>query len=180
MKDSKDEAGPYWSLMFEVSESYCKPVNQKSIKLAGKEWPEIVKETIIGALNTKLVSADDQIVSIYHRYVRPVCLSGVYMVNGTCSTSLGCCLHIWLACTLCVSCRRCACCVYLTVRSCASWILQAMLQVVGACAFFCLSLTAMHTLVLRPKTCPYNVAEYLAGGWNMATLHQVWGVKESL
>lgn len=68
VKDSKDESGPYWSLMFEVSESYCKPVNQNSIKLGGEEWPEIVKETIIGALNTKLVSADDQIVSIYHRY----------------------------------------------------------------------------------------------------------------
>ena len=53
--------------MFEISESYCKPVNQKTIKLGGQEFPEIVKETIIGALNTKLVAADDQIVSIYHR-----------------------------------------------------------------------------------------------------------------
>ena len=67
MKDAKEEAGPYWSLMFEVSESYCKPVNQKQIKLAGEEWSEIVKDTIIGAINTKLVSAEDQIVSIYHR-----------------------------------------------------------------------------------------------------------------
>ena len=73
VKDSKDEAGPYWSLMFEISESYCKPVNQKSIKLAGEEWPEIVKETITGAINTKLVSADDQIVSIYHRYASCQC-----------------------------------------------------------------------------------------------------------
>ena len=55
--------------MFEVSESYCKPVNQKTIKLGGEEWPEIVKETIQGAINTKLTSADDQIVSIYHRFV---------------------------------------------------------------------------------------------------------------
>jgi hypothetical protein len=69
VKDSKDEGGPYWSLMFEVSESYCKPVNQKTIKLGGEEWPEIVKETIQGAINTKLTSADDQIVSIYHRLV---------------------------------------------------------------------------------------------------------------
>jgi len=69
VKDSKDESGPYWSLMFEVSESYCKPVNQKTIKLGGEEWPEIVKETIQGAINTKLTSADDQIVSIYHRFV---------------------------------------------------------------------------------------------------------------
>ncbi|KAL3151045.1 hypothetical protein ABBQ38_012914 [Trebouxia sp. C0009 RCD-2024] len=65
--DAKEEAGPYWSLMFEISESYCKPVNQKQIKLAGEEWSEIVKETITGAINTKLVSAEDQIVSIYHR-----------------------------------------------------------------------------------------------------------------
>ena len=27
--------GPYWSLMFEVSESYLKPVNQQPITLAG-------------------------------------------------------------------------------------------------------------------------------------------------
>lgn len=67
--NSKDEGGPYWSLMFEVSESYCKPVNQKTIKLGGEEWPEIVKECIEGAINTKLVAADDQIVSIYHRSV---------------------------------------------------------------------------------------------------------------
>ena len=61
------EAGPYWSLMFEVSESHLKPVNQKPTKLGGTEWPEIVKETIIGALNTQLISADSEIVSIYHR-----------------------------------------------------------------------------------------------------------------
>lgn len=67
VKDAKEEEGPYWSLMFEVSESYCKPVNQKQIKLAGEEWSEIVKDTITGAINTKLVSAEDQIVSIYHR-----------------------------------------------------------------------------------------------------------------
>lgn len=60
--------------MFEVSESYCKPVNQKMIKLAGEEWSEIVKETITGAINTKLVSAEDQIVSIYHRSVGSVCV----------------------------------------------------------------------------------------------------------
>ena len=66
---STEEGGPYWSLMFEVSESYCKPVNQKTIKIGGQEWPEIVKETIQGAINTKLTSAEDQIVSIYHRSV---------------------------------------------------------------------------------------------------------------
>jgi protoporphyrinogen oxidase len=65
--DAQAETGPYWSLMFEISESSYKPVNQGKIKLAGGEWSELVKETIIGALNTKLISAEDQIVSIYHR-----------------------------------------------------------------------------------------------------------------
>ena len=30
-----DVQGPYWSLMFEVSESYLKPVNQQPVTLAG-------------------------------------------------------------------------------------------------------------------------------------------------
>ena len=64
------EAGPYWSLMFEVSESDHKPVDQKTITYAGGKWAEIVKETVQGALNTKMIAADDQIVSIYHRYVQ--------------------------------------------------------------------------------------------------------------
>lgn len=66
-KDSEAKEGPYWSLMFEISESKLKPVNQKPIGLAGSKWPEIVKETIIGALNTKMVDAKDEIVSVYHR-----------------------------------------------------------------------------------------------------------------
>lgn len=39
-KDGGAEAkeGPYWSLMFEVSESYCKPVKQDTIDLAGGKW----------------------------------------------------------------------------------------------------------------------------------------------
>ena len=53
--------------MFEISESKLKPVKQDPIKLAGSKWPEIVKETIIGALNTKMVDAKDEIVSVYHR-----------------------------------------------------------------------------------------------------------------
>ena len=65
--DSTAKEGPYWSLMFEISESKLKPVKQSPIKLAGGKWPEIVKETIIGALNTKMVDAKDEIVSIYHR-----------------------------------------------------------------------------------------------------------------
>lgn len=35
---AEEKEGPYWSLMFEVSESYCKPVNQDIVKLAGGEW----------------------------------------------------------------------------------------------------------------------------------------------
>ena len=68
-KDSEAKPGPYWSLMFEISESKLKPVNQKPTSLAGAKWPEIVKETIIGALNTKMVDAKDEIVSVYHRYL---------------------------------------------------------------------------------------------------------------
>jgi len=66
-KGEEAKAGPYWSLMFEVSESKLKPVNQKLISLGGAKWAEIVKETIVGALNTKMVDAKDEIVSIYHR-----------------------------------------------------------------------------------------------------------------
>ena len=66
-KGSQPEAGPYWSLMFEVSESTEKPVNQSSVPLGGGEWPEVVRECVIGALNTKMISQQDQIVSLYHR-----------------------------------------------------------------------------------------------------------------
>ena len=67
-KSSEAKEGPYWSLMFEVSESQKKPVDQEPCKVGGKEWPAIVRDTIIGALNTKMVSATDEIVSIYHRF----------------------------------------------------------------------------------------------------------------
>ena len=54
--------GPYWSLMFEVSESMeFKPVNLATI----------VEETIQGAINTKMIQSTDEIVSIYHRYCDP-------------------------------------------------------------------------------------------------------------
>lgn len=49
--------GPYWSLMFEVSESREKPVNSRTI----------VDEVIDGAMNTKLIDPDDEIVSIWHK-----------------------------------------------------------------------------------------------------------------
>jgi len=67
VKDSQPEAGPYWSLMFEVSESHCKAVEQTPQQLAGGTWSAIVAETIRGAINTKLISPTDQIVSLYHR-----------------------------------------------------------------------------------------------------------------
>jgi protoporphyrinogen oxidase len=62
--------GPYWSLMFEVSESAeFKPVKQGDVTLGGTAgtWPEVVRETIEGAINTKLIAPDSEIVSIYHR-----------------------------------------------------------------------------------------------------------------
>ncbi|ORZ37945.1 hypothetical protein BCR44DRAFT_1429308 [Catenaria anguillulae PL171] len=56
--DTKTEKeGPYWSLMFEVSESSYKPVNIETI----------IAETIQGAINTDLLHPEDEIVSTYHR-----------------------------------------------------------------------------------------------------------------
>lgn len=54
---SEPKTGPYWSLMFEVSESAAKPVNMTTI----------VEETIQGAINTRLIDAADEIVSIYDK-----------------------------------------------------------------------------------------------------------------
>ena len=58
-------AGRIW---VQVSESHCKAVEQKPEQLAGGTWPAIVAETIRGAINTKLISPTDQIVSLYHRW----------------------------------------------------------------------------------------------------------------
>lgn len=56
--DSEPKAGPYWSLMFEISEHPVhKPVNNETI----------IEETIRGALNTGMVTSADEIVSIYYR-----------------------------------------------------------------------------------------------------------------
>jgi protoporphyrinogen oxidase len=50
--------GPYWSLMFEISESAeFKPVNMDTI----------VEETIQGAINTAMISCADEVVSVYYR-----------------------------------------------------------------------------------------------------------------
>ena len=55
--NNEPQSGPYWSLMFEVSESSYKPVDINTI----------VEETIQGAINTGMVKSTDEIVSIYHR-----------------------------------------------------------------------------------------------------------------
>uniref|UniRef100_A0A7S3R1H1 Amine oxidase domain-containing protein n=1 Tax=Dunaliella tertiolecta TaxID=3047 RepID=A0A7S3R1H1_DUNTE len=67
--DSRE--GPYWSLMFEVSESQFKPLAQHPVKLGGTAgtWTAVVKETMLGAIATKLVNPGDEIVSIYHRRI---------------------------------------------------------------------------------------------------------------
>jgi len=66
--DPKPKKGPYWSLMFEVSESAAhKPVSQDPVEIGGRSWPRVVLETIQGAINTKLTAPDCEIVSIYHR-----------------------------------------------------------------------------------------------------------------
>ena len=54
---TEPQAGPYWSLMFEVSESVKKPVDVS----------KIVEETIRGAINVTLCGPDAEIVSVYHR-----------------------------------------------------------------------------------------------------------------
>jgi hypothetical protein len=62
-----DEGGPYWSLMFEVSESFMKKVKQEPTSLAGGTWPAVVKECLTGAIAASLLTADAQVVSLYHR-----------------------------------------------------------------------------------------------------------------
>jgi len=65
--DASPKAGPYWSLMFEISESQFKPVDKSPVQLGGKTWMAVVLETLKGAINTKLVEAGCEVVSIYHR-----------------------------------------------------------------------------------------------------------------
>lgn len=58
VENAAPQPGPYWSLMFEVSENKeHKPVN----------YDTIVEETIQGAINTKMIASTDEIVSIYYR-----------------------------------------------------------------------------------------------------------------
>jgi len=60
-------AGPYWSLMFEVSESFMKSVNQGPVELGGRTFAAVVKECLLGAINSSLMTAGDEVVSLYHR-----------------------------------------------------------------------------------------------------------------
>lgn len=52
-----ERAGPYWSLMLEVSQSTQKPVDEE----------KLLADSIQGLVNTGLCSPDDEIVSTYHR-----------------------------------------------------------------------------------------------------------------
>ena len=63
--------GPYWSLMFEISESKYKPVAQDDVTLGGTAGTHsrVVLDTLLGAIATKLVAAGDEIVSVYHRRI---------------------------------------------------------------------------------------------------------------
>jgi protoporphyrinogen oxidase len=54
---SEPKPGPYWSLMFEISESPLRPVDHASV----------VEETLQGALRVGLIQPEDEIVSVYHR-----------------------------------------------------------------------------------------------------------------
>jgi protoporphyrinogen oxidase len=51
------KAGPYWSIMLEVSESSMKPVDNDNL----------LKECIQGLVNTEMIKPEDEIVSTYHR-----------------------------------------------------------------------------------------------------------------
>ena len=54
---TEPQAGPYWSIMLEVSESSMKPVDQKNM----------LKDCIQGLINTEMIKPNDEIVSTYHR-----------------------------------------------------------------------------------------------------------------
>ena len=58
VEDGSEKEGPYWSLMFEISES----LKHKPVKLE-----TLIQDTIQGAINTQLITEKEEIVSIYHR-----------------------------------------------------------------------------------------------------------------
>ena len=57
--DAEPRAGPYWSLMFEVSESSMKPVSS--------DLAAVIAEVLQGAINVKLLLPSDEVVSVFHR-----------------------------------------------------------------------------------------------------------------
>ena len=64
--ETASKAGPYWSLMLEVSESKkYKPVNTKKSK-ESQHLPQVVYDTIIGCMNTGMIKSTDEIVSIHY------------------------------------------------------------------------------------------------------------------
>jgi len=69
--DGSAKAGPYHSLMFEVCESSYRKVNQEMVQLGGTagKWPQVVLDTILGAVATGLMEQGAEIVSIYHRRI---------------------------------------------------------------------------------------------------------------
>lgn len=73
--------------MFEVSESELKPVNNATMSFAGGSWAGVVRECVAGALATKLISAEDQIVSLYHRRAT-ASLSSPFPFNLQCQICL--------------------------------------------------------------------------------------------
>ncbi|KKA29120.1 hypothetical protein TD95_005407 [Thielaviopsis punctulata] len=56
-ESAEAKAGPYWSIMLEVSESTMKPVDHKTV----------LEECIRGLVNTEMIQPGDEIVSTYHR-----------------------------------------------------------------------------------------------------------------
>ena len=56
-KSKEAKEGPYWSIMLEVSESSMKPVDNANL----------LKDSIQGLINTKMIQPDDEIVTTYHR-----------------------------------------------------------------------------------------------------------------
>ncbi len=66
-RNTAPQPGPYWSLMFEVSESFMKRVNQVPKQLGGATFPSVVLECLQGAINTSLLTAEHEVVSLYHR-----------------------------------------------------------------------------------------------------------------
>ncbi len=55
------------SLSLFLSPLQFKPVNQEPCQIGGKTWSSVVKDTLIGAISTQLMTAGCEVVSLYHR-----------------------------------------------------------------------------------------------------------------